>query len=202
MTIIEEFCKIVLDSKDVKADIEDFEFWREQHNITDKVIIAGPSRIIGLVDLSKIDDISGWETYSKCSEPSKKMKGNFVFKGGMYGTHFLGYIYPMLSESVEVTRYKHAIFFKLTEDVAVGIAENINHEEFYYNDEGVMFVEFDWWETKDEWKTTVTKKEFVKWKNDVAKRKHEGKTYEWYEEIYKFERFFEEEEEFGDMMTI
>ena len=202
MTVIDEFCKIVLDSKDIKATIKDFEFWREQHNITDKVIIAGPSRLVGLIDLSKLDNITEWETYSKCSEPTKKMKGNFVFTNSRYPLSFLREIYPMLSETVEVMKRDIVILFKLTEDIAVGIVENISHEEFYYNEEGVMFVEFDWTETKDDWKTTVTEKEFVKWVNGVAKRKHKGKTYEWYDEIYKFECFFEEEEEFADMMMI
>jgi len=194
MTIIEEFCRVILSSKDIKATIEDFEFWREQHNISDKIIIAGPSRIIGLIDLSKLGNIGEWETYSKCSKPTKKMKGNFVFTNSRYALNSLRELYPMLSETVEVMKRGIAILFKLTEDIAIGIAENPTSDGFYYNDDGVMFVPYEWEETKT--------KKFIKWENKVAKRKHQGHPEPWYEEIYMFEYFFEEEEEFGDMMMI
>ena len=196
MTIVEEWAKIF------GTTLEKWGFWKREVGASDKIIMAGPSRILGLVDLTKITESIEWVSYGKCSEPTKKMDGNFLFDSGMYGVCFLRDIYPLLSETVEVTRYKGGILFKLTEDIAVGIGERINHKEFYYNDEGVMFVEYDWWETKDEWKTTVTEKEFVKWENNVAKRKHAGKSHVWNEKIYKFEYFFEEEEDFGDMMMI
>jgi len=196
MTIIEEWAKLF------DTTPEKWDFWKREVGASDKIIMAGPSRILGLVDLTKITENIEWTPYSKCSEPTKKMNGNFLFDGNMYGVYFLRVIYPLLPETVGVTKYKEGILFKLTEDIAVGIGGRINHEEFYYNDEGVMFVEYDWWETKDEWKTTVTEKEFVKWENNVAKRKHKGKTYVWNETIYKFEYFFEDEEEFGDMMQI
>lgn len=196
MTIIEDWAKLF------DTTPEEWEFWKKEVGTSSKVIMAGPSRIIGLVDLTEIKEDLEWESYGKCSKPTKNMGGNFVFDGGMYGTYFLSVIYPMLSESVEATRVEGGLLFKLTEDFAVGIGERLNHEEFYYNDEGVMFVEYDWWETKDKWKTTVTQKEFVKWENNVAKRKHTGVTHVWDEKIYRFEFFFEIEEEFSDMMLI
>ena len=196
MTLIEEWIKVL------KTTTDDWEFWKGENYVSDKIIIAGPSRIIGLVDLTKIDDIGEWKIYEKLSEPTKKMVGNFVFENGMYGINFLKDIYPMLSESVEVTKYQESMLFKLTESIAVGIGCKVMNDDFYCNDEGVMFVEFDWTETKDEWKTTTTDKEFVKWENDVAKRKHSGKGLVWYEEVYRFEYFFEEEEDFGDMMLL
>ena len=196
MTIIDDWAKIF------GTTVEKWDFWKREVGSDKKIIMAGPSRIIGLVDLTKIKEKLEWKSYGKSSEPTKKMEGNFVFNKHMYGTYYLSVIYPLLSEAVEITIYKGGILFKLTEDVAVGIGERLNHEEFYYNDEGVMFVEYDWWETKDEWKTTVTEKEFVKWENNVAKRKHGGKTHIWEEKIYRFEYFFEEEEDFGDMMQV
>lgn len=196
MTLVEDFAKIF------KSTEEDLRFWKEENNINDKIIIAGPSRIIGLLDLTAIDDIDGWESYEKASEPTKKMCGNFVYRERMYGLSFLRDIYPMLSETIEVTIYLKAIVFKITEDIAVGIGEKRNNEDFFYNDEGVMFVDYDWTETKDEWKTTTTNKEFVKWENNMAKRKHAGKGLVWYEEVYRFEKFFDDEEDWGDMMLL
>lgn len=196
MTILEDFAKIC------KSTEKDLKFWKEENNLNDKIIIAGPSRIIGLIDLTKCDDIGEWITYGKLSEPTKKMVGNFVFEGNMFGVSFLRDIFSMLSESVEITLYKESILFKITESVSIGIGHKIAVDDWYYNDEGVMFVEFDWTETKDEWKTTTTDKEFIKWENGVAKRKHSGKGLVWYEEVYRFEYFFEEEEDWGDMMLL
>ena len=196
MTLVEDFAKIF------KATEEDLEFWKNENNLSDKIIIAGPSRIIGLFDLTKCDDVGEWESYEKCSEPTKKMCGNFVFNGGMYGISWLRDIYSMLPETVDVTRYRKGILFKITEDIAVGIGEKRNNKDFYYDDEGVMFIEYDWTETKDEWKTTTTDKEFIKWENNMAKRKHSGKGLIWYEEVYRFEKFFEDEEDWGDMMLL
>ena len=196
MTLIEDFVKIFFMTE------EDLMFWKSENNLNDKIIIAGPGRIIALIDLTKCYDIGEWKSYEKCSEPTKKMCGNFVFEDGMYGITFLRDIFPMLSESVEVTIYCKAILFKITEDIAVGIGHKVMVDDFYYNDEGVMFVEFDWTETKDDWKTTTTDKEFVKWENNVAKRKHSGKGLVWYEEVYRFEKFFEDEEDWGDMMLL
>jgi len=196
VTFIEEWAEIFNTTED------DFESWKAENYVSDNIMIAGPSRIIGLVDLTKIDDIGEWLAYDKHSVPTKKMVGNFVFEGNMYGITFLRDIYPMLSESIEVTKYKESILFKITENIAVGIGCKVNVDDWYYNNEGVMFVEYDWTETKDEWKTTTTDKEFVKWENNMAKRKHSGKGLVWYEEVYRFEYFFEEEEDWGDMMLL
>jgi len=196
VTFIEEWAEIFNTTED------DFESWNAENYVSDNIMIAGPSRIIGLVDLTKIDDIGEWLAYDKHSVPTKKMVGNFVFEGNMYGITFLRDIYPMLSESIEVTKYKESILFKITENIAVGIGCKVNVDDWYYNNEGVMFVEYDWTETKDEWKTTTTDKEFVKWENNMAKRKHSGKGLVWYEEVYRFEYFFEEEEDWGDMMLL
>jgi len=194
--LIEEFCKIF----DMTPD--DWTFWKREHGCSDKLIIAGPSRIIGLVDLTKIDDEINWKSYGKNAEPTKKMKGNFVFDGGMYGITFLRDAFPMLAETIEVAKYSEAIFFRVGEDVALGIAQKYTNEGFYYNDEGVMFAEWDWEETKKEWRSVVKENEFIKWENGVAKREHKGKCNIWYEEVYRWEYFFEVEEEMGDFMLL
>lgn len=196
MTVKEKWAKIFNTTE------TDWEYWKKEHGCSEKLIIAGPSRIVGLLDLSKISEDIEWKMYGKYSEPTKKMNGNFLFKNGMYGVSWLRDIYPMLSESVEVGRYREAILFRITDDIAVGIGEKITGEGFYYNDEGVMFIEFDFEETKEEWRHTTKAKEFIKWENNMAKRKHSGKAHNWYEEVYRFEKFFEEEEEMGDFMLI
>ena len=189
MTIIEDFVKVCCTTK------EDLIFWTKENNLSDKIIVAGPSRMTGLVDLTKLDDVLEWKSYGKCSEPTKKMDGNFVFDGHMYFIPYLRIVYPMIPETVEITRYKILILFKLTDGIALGICETLLAEGFYYNDEGVMFVPYDWEDTKD--------KEFVKWIDNVARKEHGDSTVRnWYEEIYKFEKFFEEEEEMGDMMLL
>ncbi len=197
MTLKEKWAKIFNTTE------KDWEYWKKEHGCSEKLIIAGPSRIVGLLDLNKVDDNIEWTTYGKYSEPIKKMGGNFIFEGGMYGIRWLRDIYAMLPESVEVARYVEAILFKITDDIAVGIGEKITGDDFYYDDEGVMFVELKFEQTKEEWRTVTKAKEFIKWDNDMAKRKHTGKGVNWwYEEIYKFEYFFEEEEEMGDFMLI
>lgn len=196
MTIIENFTKCFNTTPD------DWKFWKSENGSSDKIIIAGPSRIVGLLDLNKFDEEFEWETYSKESAPNKKMAGNFVYNGGMYSIDFLRRMFPMLPETVEVARHKEGIFFKLTDDVALGLAEKRTDVNFYYNNEGVMFVESVWTNEKGEtWLTVPTEKEFIKWDGKMAKRKHTGKAHIWYEEVYKFENFFEEEEEWGDMMN-
>ena len=183
--------------------VDDWEFWKDEYRFNDKILIAGPSRIVGLVDLTRFDDGDfEWVTYGKRSEPTKKMKGRFVFGGSTYPTHFLMEIYPFLSESVEVSQYKQGIFFKVSEDIAIGISERTLHKDFYYDDEGVMFIEEDFEEEKPEHRTTATAKEFVKWIDNVAIRIHSGQSHGWEEEVYRFEKFFEEEEEMGDMMLL
>jgi len=196
MSLIEDFCNAFA------TTVENWEFWRDEHNSSDKLIIAGPSRIVGLVDLKKMPKIE-WESYSIESPPTKKMKGNFVFEGGMYSMDFLKRSIKFLSDPFEVARVNEAIMFKLTESVALGLAEKITNEDFYYNDEGVMFVELDWESQGETWKTVSQAKEFVKWVDGVAKRKHSGKSTSWYEEVYNFEKFFAEElEDMGDMMML
>ena len=194
MTLVEKFAKIFNTTE------EDLTFWKKEHMLTDKIIIAGPSRIIGLIDLNKLDDDIEWKTYEKNFDPTKKMAGNFVFEGGMYGIRWLRNIFSVLSETVEVARYNIVILFKITENMAVGIGEKKTLKDFYYNDEGVMFVDWDFEKSKEEWRTVAKAKEFIKWENGMAKRKHSGKANIWYEEVYRFENFFEEAEEWGDMM--
>jgi len=193
---IEEFCTAFAMS------VESWGFWKEEYGSSDKIIIAGPSRIVGLIDLKKLGEIE-WKSYGVRAKPTKKMSGNFVFEGGMYSIYFLKKIFQFLSEYFEVTRYNEAILFKLGEDIALGLAEKITNEDFYYNDEGVMFVESRWEETKGQWRTVTTEKEFIKWEDNMAKRKHKGKGLNtWYEEVYKWEYFFEEEDDESEMMLI
>ena len=189
MTLIEDFAKLF------KTTEEDLRFWNKENRLNNKIIIAGPSSRIGLIDLTKTDDIGEWKSYEKISEPTKKMDGRFVFDEQMYFIPYLRIIYKMLPETVEVIRHSIAILFKITDDIAVAISENGVEEDFYYNNEGVMFIPYDWEDTKD--------KKFVKWENNVAKREHGDSTvHTWEEEIYRFEYFFEEEEELGDMMLL
>lgn len=196
MNFVEKFTKAF------GTTVENWEFWKGEMNINnDKLIIAGPSNIIGLIDLTKFEEVE-WKTYSIESKPTNKMKGDFVFDGGMYSMHFLKQLWGFLSESFEVARVREAILFKLSETVALGLAEKKNGEGFYYNDEGIMFVEWDFKIVDKKWNSVTTAKEFIKWKNNMAKRKHKGSSHIWYEEVYRFEKFFEEEEEMGDFMLI
>jgi len=194
MSLIEKFCDTF------STTVEDWEYWKEENDSSDKLIIAGPSRIIGLVDLSDIEDEIEWETYSIKAEPKKSMSGNFVYNGNMYGIKWLTKIFHLLDETFEVAKLDEAILFRMTETVALGLGEKRNPDDFYYNDEGVMFIEWDWEDVKEEWRSVVDQKEFIKWENNMAKRKHKGKSHIWYEELYRFEYFFEEEEDVGDMM--
>jgi len=184
------------------TDLEKWKFWKEEVGSSSKLIIAGPSRIVGLLDLTLIEEDLEWVIYSLESNPSNKMKGNFVFDGRMYSMDFLKKIIKFLPESVEIARLNEAILFRLTETVALGLAEKITTDEFYYDDDGVMFVEWDFDKLSKDWKTVTTAKEFIKWRDGVAKRKHTGKAQVWYEEVYNFEKFFVEEEEMGDFMLI
>ena len=185
------------------TDLEKWKFWKEEVGSSSKLIIAGPSRIVGLLDLTLIEEDLEWTTYSIESIPTNKMKGNFVFDGRMYSMDFLKKVYHFLSESFEVARLNEAILFKLTETVALGLAEKKTNEDFYYNDEGVMFVEEEFEKLDKKWKTVTKAKEFIKWENNMAKRKHSGKAQVWYEEVYRFEKFFEiEEDDMGDIMSL
>ena len=195
--LIEEFCKVT------KTDIKDWNFWKSENPCSNKIIIAGPSRIIGLIDLNKIDEEIDWKFYGKNAVPTKKMKGNFVFNDMMYGIRWLKLAFQMIGETVEVATYLEAIVFKLSEDVALAVGSKALPDDFYYNDEGVMFVECDFEETQESWRTVTKAKEFIKWENGVAKRKHKGKANVWYEEVYRWEYFFEEElDDMGDMMML
>lgn len=196
MNLIEKFSEVFV------MPIKDWEFWKEEHGCSDILIIAGPSRIVGLVDLNKIEEKIEWETYSTKTTPTKKMTGNFVYNKGMYSIDFLEKIFKFLDEIVEISRHHEAILFKLTESIALGLGEKINPDDFYYNDEGVMFIEWEWETTKKDWRTVVKEKEFIKWENNIAQRKHKGKANIWYECVYRFEYFFEEEEDMGDMMLL
>ncbi len=196
--IIEEFCAAFA------TNPKDWEFWKGEHKITsDKLIIAGPSRIVGLIDLNKIEEEIEWKAYAIKSEPTKKMCGNFVYEGGMYSIDFLRRAFEFLGESFEVARIREAIMFKLNEDIGLGLAEKITNEDFYYDDEGVMFIESSFEVEKEEWRTVTKAKEFIKWTDNEAKRKHKGHgTNIWWEEVYRWEKFFEEEEDMGDMMLL
>jgi hypothetical protein len=195
MGIIEEF------ANRFKTTVEDWEYWKKEHNSSEALIIANPDRIFGIIDISSIKGIE-WKTYNKLTEPSKKMEGEFVYANKCFSVGFLRDLFPFIPETVEVAYYHLALLFKLTPDMALGLAERIITDDFYYDDEGVMFIDFEWEQKKDEWSTKTTDKEFIKWEGKMAKRLHKGKTYEFYEYIYKFEQFFEEQEEEGDMMLI
>ncbi len=196
MNLIEKFCIAFA------TDVEAWNHWKDEIKASDKIIIAGPSRIVGLVDLNRFKEIE-WKTYSIESTPTKKMVGNFVFDGGMYSMDFLKKSIQFLSDPFEVARVREAIMFKLSKDIALCLAEKMITEDFYYNDEGVMFVEEKFEKLSKEWKTVTTAKEFIKWENDIAKRKHSGKSQVWYEEVYRFKKFFEEyEDDMGDMMLL
>jgi len=196
-SIIQEFCEVA------HITLEDWNYWKTEHGCSDKLIVADPSIIMGLVDLKKIKERLEWKFYAKKSEPTKKMDGNFVFEGKMYGVRWLRDIFNMLQEIVEVCSYKEAVMFRVTEDIGIIIASKITAEGFYYNEEGVMFIEEDFEETKQEWRTVTKEKEFIKWENNMAKRKHSGKANIWYEEVYRWELFFEnEEEDMGDFMLL
>jgi len=183
--------------------MEDWKFWEEQEGRkSDKLIIAGPSRIVGLLDLRQLEEIE-WKEYSIESKPTNKMKGDFVFEGEMYSIDFLKKIFQFLSESFEVARVKQVIIFKLTERIGLGLAQKRNGEGWYYNDEGIMFVEWEFEGLSDKWKTVTKAKEFVKWVDNMATRKHQGIGLRyWDEEVYRFEKFFIEEEDMGDMMLL
>ena len=118
----------------------------------------------------------------------------------IYSIYFLrDDVFKFIGESVEIGLYKEVMLFKLTETIALGLAPKIIGNDFHFNEEGVMFVNDDW----EEFKTTPTKKEFIKWENGVAKWRHTGKgNNNWDEEIYHFKKFFEEEEEMGDFLDI
>lgn len=194
--LIEDFCIAFA------TDIESWKHWKEEVKASDKIIIAGPSRIVGLIDLKKMGKIE-WESYSIISFPTNKMKGNFVYNGGMYSMDFLKKIMQFLPDPLEIARVNEAILFKLTESVAMGLGEKKTSDEFYYNDEGILFEDLDFEETKEEWRTVQVAKEFIKWENNLARWKHTGKGTTWYEEVYRFEKFFEEElEDMGDMMML
>lgn len=196
-SFIEEFCDVFA------TDKEAWEFWKteEKRRPSNKLIIAGPSRIVGLIDLNKFGEVE-WETYAIKSEPTKKMCGNFVYEGGMYSIAFLRNIFKFIGESFEVARVREAILFKLNEDIALGLAEKVINKDFYYDDKGVMFIEMDFEKTKKEWHTVTKAKEFIEWEDNMAKREHKGKGLTWYEEVYRWEKFFEEEEDMGDMMLL
>lgn len=195
-SLVEAFAKVF------KTTVEDWEFWKDEHYYTGSLIITGPSRIVGLVDLTKLGADIEWKTYIVKSVPTKKMTGSFVYDGGLYGVTWLRDIFKMLGEAVEVSRYKEGLLFKLNEGIAIALAERIDCEGFYYNDEGVMFIDCEWEETKDEWKTVTTAKEFIKWDNNVAYRKHTSKNLTWLEYVYKWEYFFEKEQEMGDFLDL
>jgi hypothetical protein len=193
--IIEEFAKEFI--------VNDWEFWKEEDRLSDTILIAAPSRIVALVDIPKAKEEMNWETYTIISEPTKKMGGCLAYNGKLFSMHFLEKAFKFLKPTVEICYYGDiAILFKLTETIALAIACKIDEDGFYYNDEGVNFVDVDWEETKEEWRTTMKAQEFIKWSDGMAKRKHTGKSGEWYEEVYKFEKFFEKEEDMGDFLDI
>ena len=58
-----------------------------------------------------------------------------------------------LSDPFEVARVRETIMFKLTESIALGLGEKRNSDEWYYNDEGILFEDLEFEETKEEWRT-------------------------------------------------
>jgi hypothetical protein len=185
--------------KQCATTIEDWEFWQKEHKINDKIIVAGPSRIIALVDLTKLEGDIVWTPYTPISKPSKKMSGCFTYDKHIYSIYFLrDDVFKFIGESIEIGLYKEAMLFKLTETIALGLAPKLIENEYYFNNEGVMFVNESW----EEDKSTSGEREFVKWVDNKAKWKHNSKAGEWFEEVYKFEKFFEEEEDMGDFLDI
>lgn len=187
------------------STLEEWEFWREEHNISDKIIVAGPSRIIALLDIPKLDEEIEWTPYTPISKPSKKMGGCFAYGKHIYSIYFLrDDVFEFLGESVEIGTYAESIMvFKLTDTIALGLAPKLMEGGFYFNDEGVQFVDEDWGDEDMNEHMNDAKQEFIKWEDGVAKRKHTGVNLrEWYEEVYQFEKFFELEEEMGDFLDL
>ena len=181
------------------STLEDWEFWKKEHKLSDKLIVAGPSRIIALLDLTKLEEDIVWEPYTPISKPTKKMTGCFTYDKYIYSIYFLrDDVFDFIDESVEIGLYKEIMLFKLTETIALGLAPKIQGDDFYFNNKGVCFVNDDWEEDKG----TDSKKEFINWDDGVAKWKHSGKVGEWFEYVYQFEKFFELEEEMGDFLDI
>lgn len=193
-SIIEQFLK------QCSTTLEDWEFWKKEHQLSDKLIVAGPSRIIALLNIPKLEEGIEWTDYSIKSTPTKKMGGCFAYGKHIYSIYFLrDDVFKFIGESVEIGVYAGAVMvFKLTETIALGLSPKLMEDGFYFNDEGVMFINDDWGDID----LISAKDGFIKWDDGVAKRKHNGKAGEWYEEVYQFEKFFEEEEELGDMMLL
>jgi len=200
-SIIEQFLK------QCTTTMEDWKYWKKEHKLSDKLIVAGPSRIIALLDIPELDEEIEWTAYSIKSTPTKKMSGCFAYNKNIYSIYFLREdVFKFIGESFEVGVYKGAIIlFKLTETIALGLAPKLMEDGFYFNDEGVQFVDVDW-EDEDLNKSlnNSAKEEFIKWEDGVAKRLHttENASNDWYEEVYQFEKFFEIEEDLGDMMLL
>lgn len=189
------------------ASMEGWEKWVKKHEYNKSCIIADPSRYVGLVDLRKIDFDLEWRAYIPLQEKFNKFTGEFIYDGKLFDVDFLGKVIKFLKEtsniaSVEIARYESALLFKINEAVALAIAERITIHEFYYNDEGVLFGDFELDYDDDILKPVTIETEFVKWDGNVAHRKCAGKTLVWHEYIYKFENFFDEEEEMGDFLDL
>lgn len=185
--------------------LEDWKFWKEEHKLSDRLIVAGPSRIIALLDIPKLEEEIEWTPYTPISKPSKKMSGCFAYGKHIYSIYFLrDDVFEFLGESVEIGTYAGAVMvFKLTETIALGLSPKLMEDGFYFNDEGVMFVDEDWGDEDLNKDLNDAKEEFIKWEDGVAKRKHSGGNVgDWYEEVYQFEKFFELEEEMGDFLDI
>ena len=192
--------------KKCASTMEDWEFWKKEHNLSDKLIVAGPSRIIALLDIPKLEEEIEWTSYFIKSTPTKKMSGCFAYGKHIYSIYFLrDDVYDFIGESVEIGTYADGVImvFKLTETIALGLAPKLMEDGFYFNDEGVQFVDEDWGDEDLNRDLNNAKEEFIKWDDGVAKRKHMGANLqEWYEEVYQFEKFFELEEEMGDFLDI
>ena len=135
------------------------------------------------------------------------MGGCFTYGKHIYSIYFLrDDVYEFIGESVEIGTYAESIMvFKLTETIALGLAPKLMEGGFYFNDEGVQFVDDDWGDEElNKRLNSSAKEEFIKWEDGVAKRLHtaENIANDWYEEVYQFEKFFELEEEMGDFLDI
>ena len=110
------------------STLEEWEFWKKEHNLSDKLIVAGPSRIIALLDIPKLDGEIEWTPYTPISKPTKKMGGCFTYGKHIYSIYFLrDDVYEFIGESVEIGTYAESIMvFKLTETIATSLSVKRN----------------------------------------------------------------------------
>lgn len=187
--------------KHFSTSIEAWEKWKKKNNYNEACLVAGPSRIAALVDLTKLDFDFDWNTYTIICKPPKGMSGNFLYNGHIFSIDLLRRSFNLLKETTDISLYKGALFFRLNETVALAIGGKRTSKDFYYNADGILFEDLEEDESTGEFDKIIST-EFVKWNGTVAERNKKGKTLNWSEYIYKFERFFEEEEDMGDFLDL